>query len=58
MCKLVREGEAAGANLKNDRWAAELDRRASTFKQWLESLEDVLDKLAVSAFQDWTHNTR
>ena len=49
MCKLVRDGEAAGADPVNDKWAAELNRRVSTFKQWLESVEEVLDKLGVGS---------
>ena len=50
MCKLIREGEAAGADPVNDKWAAELNRRASTFRQWLENVEDVLDQLGVGLF--------
>ncbi len=48
MCKLVRDGEAAGADPANDKWAAELNIRASTFQEWLDGLEDVLDRLGVS----------
>jgi len=47
LCKLAKEGEAAGVNLGTTKWARLLFERASSFRKWQDRVDDVIASLAV-----------